>query len=184
MRNNTMNNFKCIAIAGNNGAGKTTLACYLNKIDPVFHNISFASKLRAICGPILGIEPSDLMKQSVKNDMSIFPGLTNRDVLIKIAGSIRSMNDTYFVEETIKPIDDKILVIDDLRFDIEYESIKKMYGHNALFILLETDLEGYSGDLADRRDIFNIVLCRNTEIDDDNLKNYMALYDPENLWNL
>lgn len=180
-----MNKYECIAIAGNNGAGKTTLANYLNKLDPMFHNISFAAKLRTICAPILGIDPADLMKQEIKNDLSIFPGHSNRDILIKIAGTIRSMDDNYFVKETLKPIPGKILVIDDLRFDIEYNAIKKVYGDKALIILLETDIEEYRGDLMHDRNIFDLVLCRNTEIDTtDCKKNYMALHDPEDLWML
>lgn len=170
-----MDTFKCIAIAGNNGAGKTTLAEYLSCIYDL-HKTSFAEKLRDICGVILGINPADLLRQEIKSAESIMKGYSNRDVLINIATAIRTMDDNYFVDATIQPRD-KTVIIDDLRFEVEFDAIKKMYGDTAITILLETDKDSYSGSLMIDHDI---VLKRNTGKDSQEV--YTVLFDRYNIW--
>ena len=129
---------KCILITGPIGAGKTTLSQSIKKYSN-HESRSFANKLREITSVILGIEDKESLKdQFVKT----CPGLGKtsiRDTMIHIATSIRQIDDQYFVRDVIRNDEDKI-IIDDLRFQIELNYARQIYGDENIYILyLNTD---------------------------------------------
>jgi len=140
----TFDRYTCVALAGNNHAGKSTFASSMNDRS----HVSFAHELRNICAKILHRNASTLTHDYIKaQESDMFPGYTNRDVMITVATAIRSMNDTYFVDATLDDLDDSRIVIDDLRFMVEHDAIKKKYGDMAAIILIMNGNEEYTGSI-------------------------------------
>jgi len=163
MNIDNLQNYKCIAIAGNNGVGKTTFANVLCDVYGLKHEQrSFAGKLRKIVGTILDIPEDDLKKSDIKESFTEkFPNHTARDVLINIATAIRSIKNDYFVEETFSCSNATGIIIDDIRFAVEAESIQKKYAsvdYGCIFVLLKLPNEDYTGDLP--MELFDVIITR------------------------
>lgn len=140
----TFYRYTCVALAGNNHAGKSTFAASMNDRS----HVSFAHELRNICSKILHCPAGALMHDHVKlSESPLFPGHTVRDVMITVATAIRSLNDTYFVDAALDDLDDSRIIIDDLRFMIEHDTIKKKYGDMSAIVLVLNGREEYTGDI-------------------------------------
>lgn len=133
-------NYKCIAFRGLEGSGKTTLCKRLSAGNDNYICMSFADKLREIMSVIIDINTEDLKLQDIKvSQVSSLGGVRVRDAMINVATTIREMNNSYFVDKTIESAisaveSGKTVLIDDLRFDIEYNALVKTFGSSLLVV--------------------------------------------------
>jgi len=117
---------KVIAFSGNIGSGKSLFARSLtNSIEYSYVKLmSFAEPLkRAIAYKDIGY---DRAKKT-----NILPGVTGRDVMHCVARCCQQRyGDDYFANilvEEAKAVNPDYLIIDDLRFEIEYKVLKKEF---------------------------------------------------------
>lgn len=152
-----ISDYKCVAIVGPIGAGKTMLAGLiaekgLRKVT----RYSFADHLRKIVSNVVMEDIESLKISAVKEKtVSALGGMTIRNVLINVATFLRSFNDNYFVDITMKKINDdekedmqSLVIIDDLRFDVELNALKNKYNDSSMIIVAINSPDNNGLDLS------------------------------------
>jgi len=133
-----------IGITGTAGSGKDTAAeliCSILKDNcKVWH---FADPLKQMCIDYLGLTYDDLYTREGKTKFNEFWKMTNREILQKIGTDCFRNNfckDFYckLLEIYLKTFDKKVLIVPDVRFDNEAETIKKNNG-----IIIKIDRENH-----------------------------------------
>ena len=96
-----------IGIVGKMCSGKSTTAFHLRELNSLFHINSFAKKVKELAVELFG------MKEK------------NRTLLIQIGEGMRKINDTVWVDYTIKECNKhNFAIIDDVRHFNEYQALK------------------------------------------------------------
>jgi dephospho-CoA kinase len=99
-----------IAVTGKMCSGKTTLCNYLCSVEPRFEIFSFGKKVKECAADLFGMDP--LYK--------------DRPLLISLGQKMREIDSEVWVNHVIKQCSDKeFCLIDDLRYQNEYEALVK-----------------------------------------------------------
>ena len=146
-----------IMITGYDRCGKDYIAQKL-KEDLNADVIHLADSLKNICCDILDINRETLEVCKNKNGLieietsipcysnEVFPSTHNvRNFIIKVATSIREhLGENVFIDalkENIFKSKKDVIIVPDVRFEIEYYSIKNMNNANTVLIKIDSDLE-------------------------------------------
>ena len=99
-----------IAITGKMCSGKTTLSNYLCEIEPKFQVFSFGKKVKQVASDLFDMDPS----------------VKDRSLLTTIGQKMREIDPDVWVNYVINQCKDiEYCLIDDLRYQNEYEALAK-----------------------------------------------------------
>jgi len=114
-----------IAITGKMCSGKTTLSNYLCQIEPRFQIFSFGKKVKQVASDLFGMDPS-------KKD---------RSLLTSIGQKMREIDPDVWINYVIREAKDvDYCLIDDLRYQNEYEALSKN-GFKIIQLTITPDLQ-------------------------------------------
>ena len=114
-----------IAITGKMCSGKTTLCDYLCSVEPRFEVFSFGRKVKDCATDLFGMNP--LVK--------------DRPLLISLGQKMREIDSEVWINYVIKQCSDKeFCLVDDLRYQNEYESLIKN-GFKIIQLNISDDLQ-------------------------------------------
>ena len=170
-----------VMITGYDRCGKDYIAQKL-KEDLNADVIHLADSLKNICWDILDIDRETLEACKNKNGLieietsipcfsnKVFPSAYNaRNFIIKVATSIRKhLGKNVFIDalkENIFNSKKDIIIVPDVRFEIEYYSIKNMNNTNTVLIKIDSDLEecGKNGIKYEVDNLNPDILFKNTK---------------------
>lgn len=154
---------KALLLAGNDGVGKSTFAANLVDVPGRERVImSFADPLRASIAGLCNIHCDSLKNQDVKASIVPNTNMTYRALMISIATIVREKaNNDFFVKILIDRVigTKKTVIIDDMRFHVEFETVSNDLGRsNVHTILLTKDNEPYLGEIP--RESFDFIINR------------------------
>ena len=118
-----------IGLSGKRGVGKTTAADTLVK-DVRFIKRSLATKLKEISSKIFPFGYDEIYGKDKESKFSSYEW-TSREFMIKLGEFIRYWDKDYFINEVINGVStykDSRIVIDDVRFINEAETVRKLGG--------------------------------------------------------
>ena len=99
-----------IAITGKMCSGKTTLSNYLCQLQPKYQIFSFGKKVKEVAADLFGMDPN----------------VKDRSLLTSIGQKMREINPDVWITYVLKQSEDiEYCLIDDLRYQNEYESLVK-----------------------------------------------------------
>ena len=99
-----------IAITGKMCSGKTTLSNYLCQLQPKYQIFSFGKKVKEVATDLFAMDPN----------------VKDRSLLTSIGQKMREINPDVWITYVLKQTEDiEYCLIDDLRYQNEYESLVK-----------------------------------------------------------
>lgn len=151
-----------IGISGKAGAGKDTLLDMLMEINKNIERVKFAGYLKDISAELLGVEPSQFESQEFKSAFVGDGKMTVRDFLIKLGMLMRDVKSTYWVDtamEEAMSINESghDVVITDMRFPNELESVKKAGGVTIRINRLNKGVDHESDTALDDADFDHVI---------------------------
>jgi len=117
-----------IAISGKRGVGKTAAAKHLERFHG-FHRVSFADELRRLSRMLFPFTEADMTDVKKKEAKFLNYDWTPRDFLINFGEFMRFHDKGFWCDTVLNRLKPDVnYVIDDMRFENEYQAVKDLGG--------------------------------------------------------
>jgi hypothetical protein len=143
---------KLVGLSGKSKSGKSTLAKYLES-EYGWHRVSLANSLKLMVRAHFGLSAEQVYGEAKDSPCGYFhsDGITPRtprDILIWMGLAYRQVDPDYWIKQVSDEMrDDKINVIDDIRFVNEADWV---VANGGLMLRLERDIDLRGGDINDQ----------------------------------